>query len=230
MANSAASSGEIQVGVGRRPGQHLALRVNQLAAAAEAGHGAREHADHVGLEHMAVPLQPGEEGQDQLGAVIGDHHLEPAAAPLAGQRGQRDLGHRHHPREHRDVVAFAQRGQVGQLAAGVVAARVVPQQVADRAQAEDLRQLVGRLGAERPGQRFAKRGHTWQHRSVLGQFQPGGRPPKTPPILGGPIPPDPPWGRPADPAGRRSAAEFARGAEHRVGFDGCLVQLERTAP
>ena len=24
--------------------------------------------------------------------------------------------------------------------------------------------------------------------------QPGGRPPQTPPLLGGPIPPDPPWG------------------------------------
>ncbi len=27
----------------------------------------------------------------------------------------------------------------------------------------------------------------------------GGRPPKTPPILGGPIPPDPPWGGPIPP-------------------------------
>ena len=51
-------------------------------------------------------------------------------------------------------------------AAADIAARVVPQQVADRAHAEGGRQRLGRPGPQCAGQRFAERAHTWQHMSV----------------------------------------------------------------
>ena len=156
-----------EVGVGRRPGQQFVLRVDQLQPGAEAGHGAREHADHAGHQRLDDVLTAGvapEERQHQLGAVVGDDHLGPAGAvSLAGHLVRADVVD---PGQHGDVVAFAQRGQVGQLAAGVVAARVVPEQVADRAHAEGGFQRLGRPGPQRPVQRFAERGHTWQHRSA----------------------------------------------------------------
>ena len=53
--------------------------------------------------------------------------------PHLAHRHRRDLG------LHGHVLAVGQRGQVGQLAPGVVPARVVPQQVADRVQVEGRR-------------------------------------------------------------------------------------------
>ena len=172
-----------EVGVRRRAGQHLVLRVNQLQPGAEPGHGAREHADHAGYQRLDdVPPAgiPPEEAQHQLGAVVGDDHLAAGgAAPLR----HRVRAHAVDPGQHGDVVALAQRGQVGQLAAGVVAARVVPQQVADRAHAEGGLQRLGRPRPQRAGQRFAERAHTWQHMSVDRQsavLAAGGRLPGNP--------------------------------------------------
>jgi hypothetical protein len=154
-----------EVGVGRGPGQHLVLRVDELEPAAEAGHGACEHADHAGHEVLpeAVlgPGRPEEEGQHQLGAVVGDDHLAPRAEVAIGHLLHADVID---AGQHGDVVALAQAGQVGELAAGVVAPRVVPQQVADRGHAEGVLERLAGLGTQRPGQRFAERGHTWQHR------------------------------------------------------------------
>ena len=93
---------------------------------------------------------------------------------LLGRRGRRlrlagtgppSTAGRCHPGEHGDVVALAQRVERGQLAPGVVAARVVAQQVADRAQAEDLLERVARPSCPAAGP--ADRG-AWsrgQHRS-----------------------------------------------------------------
>jgi hypothetical protein len=172
-----------QVGVGRRAGQHLVLRVDQLEPAAEAGHGAREHAHHAGHELSPEALLgsrgPEEEGQHQLGAVVGDDHLAPRAEVAVGHRAHADVIN---AGQHGHVVALTQRGQVGQLAAGVVAPRIVPQQVADRGRAEGGLERLAGLGAQRPGQRFAERGHTWQHRRAARQLlATGGRPPWHPP-------------------------------------------------
>ena len=57
------------------------------------------------------------------------------------------------------MIALTERIERGQLAPGVVAARIVPQQVADRPQAEDLLKRVARLLAQGLDQRIAERGH-----------------------------------------------------------------------
>ncbi len=164
-----------EVGVGRRAGQQLVFRVDQLEPVAVAGHGAREHAHHAGHEPAEAVLGaagPEEEGQHQLGPVVGDDDLAPAAEITVGHGDQAGLVD---PGQHGDVVAFAQRGQIGQLAAAVIAPRVVPQQVTDRRHAEGILQRLAGLGAQRPGERFAERGHTWQHRRARCQGAHGPR-------------------------------------------------------
>ena len=137
-----------------RRAQQLAVGVDELALAAVGGHLAGEQAVQPGF-HLPLPPWLPEEGQGQRPAAIGDGHLGELRAPVlhhpAGDGG--DLG------QHRDVLAVAQRGQVGQLTPLLVAARVVPQQLAHGVHVQRPGQHFGRLRAELPVERVIKPCH-----------------------------------------------------------------------
>ena len=87
------------------------------------------------------------------GADPGPSSYRRPARRVADHAGHGDAG------EHGDVIALAERIERGQLAPGVIAAGIVPQQVADGPQAEDLLKRLARLLAQRLDQRIAERGH-----------------------------------------------------------------------
>ena len=107
----------------------LVLGTVQLAGPVEDGHLAGEQPAPADDE---VTLPPGlvEERELQGAAAVADDRLEQRAAALP-HRPPADL---HHLRQHGHLLADAEVGEVGQLAALGVAARVVPEQLADRAQ------------------------------------------------------------------------------------------------
>ena len=137
-----------------RRAQQLAVGVDELALAPVRGHLAGEQAVQPGL-HLLLPPRLPEERQSQRPAAIGDGHLGELPAPVlhppAGDGG--DLG------QHRDVLAVAQRGQVGQLTTLLVAARVVPQQLAHGVHVQRAGQDFGRLRVELPVERVIKPRH-----------------------------------------------------------------------
>ena len=156
--------GQPLVGGGDR--EELVLGVHQLAAAAEAGHRACEQGERALLQLLGVKADAVEERELQLAGAVGDDDLEPLLRAAAGRRLRaltRDVRPDHaghgHPGEHGHVVALAERVQRGQLAPGVIATRIVAQQVTDRPQAEDLLERVARLLTQHLGQRIAQRGH-----------------------------------------------------------------------
>lgn len=69
------------------------------------------------------------------------------------QAGVGDLG------DHRDVLVHREVGEVGELAALLVPAGIVVQQVTDGVQAEVLGHHLRGGGAERVLERFFERGH-----------------------------------------------------------------------
>ena len=132
-----------------RLGQHLAVRVDQLPAAAERGDRAREQSHRLRAQHLLIEPGPVKERQGEAGRAVCDGHLQALAAPVAVRP---PLGDRH-LRQHSDVLALPQGGQLRQLAPGRVPAGIVPQQVPHGLQAERAAQGFGRLGPEHAVQR-----------------------------------------------------------------------------
>ena len=146
-----------RAGPGLAGAQQLELRVGELPPSLEGGHLPGEQPADAGPEQLLPPVlaAAAEEGQRQPPAAVGDHRLQDRARPVPhlAHRHRRDLG------LHGHVLAVGQRGQLGQLAPGVVPARVVPQQVAYRAQAEGRLQPLGRLGAHHRPERIGQARH-----------------------------------------------------------------------
>ncbi|GAA4952243.1 hypothetical protein GCM10023238_18270 [Streptomyces heliomycini] len=101
-----------------------------------------------------------EEDQLQPAAAVRDGHLEALALAPRGlgggegvQTGVGDLG------DHRDVLVHGEVGEVGELTALLVSARVVVQEVADGVQAEMLGHHLRGGGAEHLLQWFVECGH-----------------------------------------------------------------------
>ena len=135
--------------------EELELRVRELALALEGGHPPGEHGVPPGSELALPVLHLVEERQRQPGPPVGDRDLEQLAAPGPHGPGPDLL----HLREDRDLLAVPQRGQVGELAAAAVPARIVPQQVPRGGQAERRVQLGRCLPAEGGSQRFLQACH-----------------------------------------------------------------------
>ncbi len=134
--------------------------MGELQLVAEPADLADEDAAHP-LAQLALPVLDqviaAEEGDRQVAVPVGQRHLESARTPtparLAGvaARAADHVGAAH-PGHHRDMLALFQGGQVGQFGAGQVAARQMPQQVADGAHPE-LLELLRRPGAQHVGHR-----------------------------------------------------------------------------
>src|SRR5215469_4714968 len=119
----------------------LVLGVRELALALEAGDLAGEQAANARVEFGLAPglAAVAEECQRQTAAPIRHDSLEDGARAIAHftHRHGRDLG------LDGDMLTLAEARQVGQLAALVVAARVVAEQVADGMQVEDRGETLG---------------------------------------------------------------------------------------
>lgn len=141
--------------------QQLVGGVGELEAAVEDGDLAGEHGAGarqqflVGFVHAVA-----EEDELEPAAAVRDRDLQ--ALPLAPgclgrgeavQPGVGDLG------DHRDVLVHGEVGEVGELAALLVSARVVVQQIADGVQAEVLGHHLRGGGAEHLLERFLQCGH-----------------------------------------------------------------------
>ncbi len=126
---------------------HLVVGVGELDRAAVELHRAGEHPQapwpQPALVHAQRAGALAEERQGQLPGAVGHHGLHEHAAARAHRAhgGAAHLGH------HGDVLAGPQLGQVRQAPRGGVAARVVPQEVADGVQAQS---------GERSGGAFAQ--------------------------------------------------------------------------
>jgi hypothetical protein len=136
-----------QLGARIRLAQQLAVRVGELPPAPVTGHLAGEQAVQPRL-HVLLPPRLPEEHQGELATAVGDGDLGQLAAAAA----HRAAGHLGDLGQHGDVVPVPQRGQVGQLAAALVPARVVPEQLADRPHAQGGAQRLGRARIELPVQ------------------------------------------------------------------------------
>ncbi len=151
--------------------QHLVPGVAHLQPAGLPGELPGEGGDRADRQLLGVPglVEP---GAHPRAAGVGDAHLEdPEVAPglLLGEVADgADQG---------DLAAGLGVGQVGQLAPGQVAARVVLQQVAHRPVAEGLLERAGQRGAHPGGlgQRGAERvgGSGLGHRSSIGALADG---------------------------------------------------------
>ncbi len=137
--------------------EQLIVGMSELALAPEGGDLAGEQSVQAGGELPLAPVlpPPGEEGKDQLPAPVGHGRLEDRAPPVA----HRAAGHLGDHGLHGHVLAITQRGQVGQLAPGLVPSRVVPQQVADRMQIQRPAQRLGRLVTDHRAQRVLQDRH-----------------------------------------------------------------------
>ena len=118
--------------------------MGELPRAAVVADLAREDAAHAGPQ-LGLAERLVEEGEGEDAVAVADRHLEDR--PLAVLHPP--LGHRAHLGHDRDRLVERQLAEGGQLAAAGVAARVVGEQVADRAQAERLLEHLRRATAER---------------------------------------------------------------------------------
>ncbi len=132
----------------------LVVGRGELPGAVEQADLAREQALLAGLELLLPPALV-EEHQGEPGAAVGDHHFQPVAL-AAAERDQRDLLD---PGQHGDVLVHLQLVQAGELAALDVPARVVVQQVADRAQLEGVGQHLRGAVADQVLQWFIESAH-----------------------------------------------------------------------
>ena len=137
--------------------EQLVFGMGELALAPEGRDLAGEQAEHPGRELPFAPVlpPPAEESEHEHPVPVGHGRLEDAAPPVAhGTAGHFcDLG------LHGHVLAVGQRGEIGQLAPGLVPPRVVPHQVARGPQLQRLLQLLGRLVADHQAQRVFKDRH-----------------------------------------------------------------------
>src|SRR5258708_33100552 len=112
--------------------------MGELALAAEIGYLAGEQAPDARAQFTLAEVLPtaAEKGQRQLAVAVSHDCLEDRAGPVVhlpdGRAGHLGLD--------RNVIALPQPGQVRELAALVVPARVVAEQVAASAQADHRRQ------------------------------------------------------------------------------------------
>ena len=134
-----------QFGAGVGLAEQLAVGMDQLPLAAVAGHLAGEQAVQARLE-LLLPPRLAEEGQRQRAPAVGDGDLGQLAPPVAHRPG----GDRLDLRQYGDVLTVPQIGQVGQLAALLVPARVMPEQLPDRVHVQRAGQDLGRAGIEHP--------------------------------------------------------------------------------
>jgi hypothetical protein len=132
--------------------QRLELRVGQLELVPERPDLAGEQRPGARCDQALEPVPVEERAVEPAAPVVADHHGQQLAAalPHRAQRGLLDLG------DERGVLAQLQPGDVGELAAVDVAARVVPHQVAHRGDLQLGGQQLGRLHADHARQ---GRGH-----------------------------------------------------------------------
>lgn len=141
--------------------QQLVRRMGELEAAVEDGDLAREHRARAGQQVLVGLVHTvAEEDQLEAAAAVRDGHFEAlslAAGRLGGGEGVQarvgDLG------DHRDVLVHGQVGEVGELPALLVSARIVVQQIADGVQAEVLGHHLRGGGTEHLLQWFIEHGH-----------------------------------------------------------------------
>ncbi|BFO15644.1 hypothetical protein SHKM778_20320 [Streptomyces sp. KM77-8] len=135
--------------------------MGELDTAVEDGDLAGEHRAGARQEFLVRFVDAGaEEDQLQPAAAVRDRHLQALALAARGlgggegvQPGVGDLG------DHRDVLVHGEVGEVGELAALLVSARVVVQEVAHGVQAEVLGHHLRGGGAEHLLQWFVQCGH-----------------------------------------------------------------------
>ncbi len=137
--------------------KQLAFGVGQLALALERRDLAREQSAQAWREHLLPPVLPAfaEEGQRKPPVTVGHGRLEYRARTVAhlSDPHRRDLC------LHGYVLTVAQRRQIGQLAPGVIPARVVAKQLAHGLQVERRLQPFGRLLAHDGAQRIRESRH-----------------------------------------------------------------------
>src|SRR5690606_11017369 len=102
------------------------------------------------LVQLGLPPRLVEEGELELARAVGDRDAREVARPAARVALQVARLDAAHLRDDRDVLAGHEAPQLGELAALRVAARQVPEQVADRLEAERAMQLPGLRLPEQP--------------------------------------------------------------------------------
>ncbi len=132
-------------------GEDPGLRVGQLPGVAEPADLAGEQSGAALDDGAAPPLRRSlplvEEGQHQPGVLGLDDHLQAVGEPAASAIGVLHLLAGQHPTDHGDVLALGDRAPAEPPLLDV-AARVVLQQVPDRAEAEGLLDLARRASGD----------------------------------------------------------------------------------
>ncbi len=143
--------------------------MGELQVVAEPPDLAAEQADPADSQVLGAPRLL-EERELQGAGAVADDHLEPVDHPAAALVAVLLDVDPAHPREDGDVLVDLEHPQVGELAALGVPARVVPQQVLDRAQPQPLLERVRRT-AEHLLQRVVhlQVGHGYSTPRISGQ-------------------------------------------------------------